>query len=45
MGDYGRSLRFTEFFGGGENIHPSSLARGFGMRHQGTGVLQSEACA
>ena len=38
-------MKFTEFFGGAKNVHPSSLARGWGMRHEGTGVLQSEARA
>ena len=38
-------IKFTEFFGGAKNVHPSSLARGWGMRHEGTGVLQSEARA
>lgn len=33
-------MKFTEFFGGGMNVHPSRLAAGFGMNHQGTGVLQ-----
>jgi flavin reductase (DIM6/NTAB) family NADH-FMN oxidoreductase RutF len=33
-------MKFTEFFGGGQNVHPSRLAAGFGMQHHGTGVLQ-----
>lgn len=31
-------MMFTEFFGAGPNLHPSRLARGFGMDHSGTGV-------
>lgn len=38
-------MKFTEFFGGGKNIYPSLLARGFDMRHDDTGVLRPEAPA
>jgi flavin reductase (DIM6/NTAB) family NADH-FMN oxidoreductase RutF len=27
-------MKFTEFFGGGDNVHPSRLAKGWNMPHQ-----------
>jgi hypothetical protein len=27
-------MKFCEFFGGGENIHPSRLAEGWNMPHR-----------
>jgi flavin reductase (DIM6/NTAB) family NADH-FMN oxidoreductase RutF len=27
-------MKFTEYFGGGRNVHPSSLAAGWGMQHE-----------
>lgn len=32
-------MKFTEFFGRGENVHSSQLARGWKMEHKSTGAL------
>lgn len=34
-------MKFTEFFGGGENVHSSQLARGWKMEHETTGVMMT----
>ena len=34
-------MKFTEFFGGGRNVYPSSLAAGWDMRHETTGTFVS----